>query len=93
LMCTYDTYIQPEINEIMSRKDFILVFFYSRLSNIFGYQAAVTITGLDLCLALTTFISEGSFKCHTYCDTGPQIIQSHPQDRSVSPIFEFKLTT
>jgi hypothetical protein len=24
---------------------------------------------LDLCLALTAFSSEGSFTCHTYCDT------------------------
>jgi hypothetical protein len=43
---------------------------------IFSYLATVTITGdgaanLDQCLALTAFSSEGSFTCHTYCDTGP----------------------
>ena len=42
----------------------------------FSYLATVTIAGdraanLDLCLALMTFSSEGSFTCHTYCDTGP----------------------
>jgi hypothetical protein len=41
----------------------------------FSYLATVIITGdrvanLDLCLALTAFSSEGSFTCHTYCDTG-----------------------
>jgi hypothetical protein len=42
----------------------------------FSYLATVTIAGdraanLDLCLALAAFSSEGSFTCHTYCDTGP----------------------
>jgi hypothetical protein len=42
----------------------------------FSYLATVTIAGdraanLDLCLGLTAFSSEGSFTCHTYCDTGP----------------------
>jgi hypothetical protein len=52
----------------------------------FSYPAAVTITGvraanLDLCFALMAFSSEGSFSCHTYCDTGPRFIPSHPKDR------------
>jgi hypothetical protein len=51
----------------------------------FSYMATVTITGdgaanLDLCLALTAFSSEGSFTCHTYCDTGPPFFRSHPKD-------------
>jgi hypothetical protein len=42
----------------------------------FSYLATVTITGeraanFDLCLALKAFNGEGSFTCHTYCDTGP----------------------
>jgi hypothetical protein len=42
----------------------------------FSYLATVTIAGdgaanLDLYLALTAVSSEGSFTCHTYCDTGP----------------------
>jgi hypothetical protein len=41
---------------------------------LFSYLVTVTIAGdraanLDLCLALTPFSSEGSFTCHTYCDT------------------------
>jgi hypothetical protein len=24
---------------------------------------------------------EGSLSCHTYCDTGPRFIRSHPKDR------------
>jgi hypothetical protein len=40
----------------------------------FSYQVAVTIIGgraanLDLCLALMAVRSEGSFMCHTCCDT------------------------
>jgi hypothetical protein len=51
----------------------------------FSYLAAVTITGdraadLHLCLALTAFSSEGSFTCHTYCDTGPSVLRSYPKD-------------
>jgi hypothetical protein len=41
---------------------------YKRLSNLFSYLAAITITGdravnLDLCLALMAFSSEGSCMC------------------------------
>jgi hypothetical protein len=51
----------------------------------FSYLATVTITGdgtanLDLCLALPAFSSEGSFKCHTYCDTGPPFPWSYLKD-------------
>jgi hypothetical protein len=55
----------------------------------FSYLATVTITGdraayyLDLCLALIclmAFTSEGSFMCHTYCDTGPLFLRSYPKD-------------
>jgi hypothetical protein len=51
----------------------------------FSYLATVTIAGdrtanLDLCLALMTFSSEGSFTCHTYCDTGPLFLRSYSKD-------------
>jgi hypothetical protein len=51
----------------------------------FSYLAILTIAGdraanLDLCLALTAFSSEGSFTCHTYCDTGPPFLRSYPKD-------------
>jgi hypothetical protein len=30
---------------------------------------------------------EGSLSCHTYCDTGPRFIRSHPKDRPIqSPL-------
>jgi hypothetical protein len=53
----------------------------SRTSNCFSYLATFTITddraaNLNLCSALTAFSSEGSFTCHTYCDTGPPFIRS-----------------
>jgi hypothetical protein len=35
---------------------------------------------LDLCLELTSFRSEGSFTCHTNCDTGPPFLRSYPKD-------------
>jgi hypothetical protein len=51
----------------------------------FSYLATVTITGdraanLDICLALVAFSSEGSFTCHTYCDTGPPFLRSYPKN-------------
>jgi hypothetical protein len=51
----------------------------------FSYLATVTIAGdraanLDLCLALTAFSSEGSFTCHTYCDTKSPFLRSYPKD-------------
>jgi hypothetical protein len=50
----------------------------------FSYPAAVTsdrAANLDLCLALVSFSSEGSFSYHTYCDAGLQFIRPHPKDR------------
>jgi hypothetical protein len=51
----------------------------------FSYLATVTITddgaaNLVLCLALAAFSSEGSFTCHTYCDTGPPLLRSCRKD-------------
>jgi hypothetical protein len=51
----------------------------------FSYLATVTITSdravnLDICLALTAFSNEGSYMCHTYCDTGPPFIKSYLKD-------------
>jgi hypothetical protein len=63
---------------------FVFVCFESH-EQFFSYLATVAITGdraanLDLCLALTAFSSEGSFTCHTYCDTGPPFLRSYPKD-------------
>jgi hypothetical protein len=56
-----------------------------------SYLATVTIAGdraanLDLCLALTAFSSEGSFTCHTYCDTGHLFLRSYPKDPWFYPL-------
>jgi hypothetical protein len=38
-------------------------------------------TGLqNLCLVFTAFSIEGSFTCHTHCDTGPPFLRSYPKD-------------
>jgi hypothetical protein len=64
---------------------FVCLFYFESHEQFFSYLATVTITGdkaanLDLCLALTAFSSEGSFTCHTYCDTGPPFLRSYPKD-------------
>jgi hypothetical protein len=64
---------------------FVCLFCFESHEQFFSYLATVTIFGdraanLDLCLALTTFSSEGSFTCHTYCDTGPPFLRSYPKD-------------
>jgi hypothetical protein len=60
-----------------------------------SYSAAVTITGdraadLDLNLACVAFSSDGSFTCHTCCDTGPQFILSRANNRSTRPTAGFE---
>jgi hypothetical protein len=39
--------------------------------------------------------SEGSFTCHTFCDTGPQfiVIRSHLKDRNLCPTVGFEPVT
>jgi hypothetical protein len=58
-------------------QDFICLFIAEQS---FSYPSAVSITedgiaNTDLCLALVAFSSEGSFTCHTCCDTEPEFIQ------------------
>jgi hypothetical protein len=64
---------------------FVCLFYFESHEQCFSYLATVTITGdsaanLDLCLALTAFSSDGSFRCHSYCDTGPPLLRSYPKD-------------
>jgi hypothetical protein len=64
---------------------FCLLVWFESQEQFFSYPAAVTITGgraanLYLCLALTALSNEGSFTCHTYCDTGPSFLRSYPKD-------------
>jgi hypothetical protein len=47
---------------------------------------------VDYCLVLMALSSEDSFTCHTYCDTGPLFIQSHPKDRHPCSTVGFELT-
>jgi hypothetical protein len=57
------------------KKCFVCLFvLFESQEHFFSYLATVTITGdraanLELCLALTTFSRDGSFRFHTYCDT------------------------
>jgi hypothetical protein len=36
-------------------------------------------TNLDILLALMAFSNEGSFTCHTCCDTGPPLLRKYPK--------------
>jgi hypothetical protein len=72
-----------------------IVWFFIAAWACFSYPATDTITGdraanLDPCLALLAFSSEGSFSCHTYCDTGPRFIRSHLKDRHPRPTVGFE---
>jgi hypothetical protein len=58
---------------------FVCLFYFESHEQLYSYLATVTIAHLDVCLALTAF--EGSFTCHTYCDTGPpffKVISERP---------------
>jgi hypothetical protein len=65
---------------------YVCLFWIARA--IFSYLATVTITGdraakfrpMHSTVALTALSSEGSFMCHTYCDTGPLFLRSYPKD-------------
>jgi hypothetical protein len=64
----------------------------------FSNLSAVTITAdgaadLDLCIALMTFCTESYFMWHTFCDTGPRSIQSHPKDWHPRPTLVFEPAT
>jgi hypothetical protein len=66
-------------------KLFVCLINFESHEQFFSYLATVTIAGdravnLDICLALTAFSDEGSFTCHTYCDTGPLFLRSFPKD-------------
>jgi hypothetical protein len=66
---------------------FLVCLFFESHEQFFSYLETVTITGdgaanldLHVCFALTAFSSEGSFTCHTNCDTGPPFLRSYPKD-------------
>ena len=86
------------IKLVLKKQGIYCLFVYSLPEQFFSYPAAVAITGdgaanLDLCLALMAFSSEGSFSCHTYCDTGPRFMLSHPKGRHPRPTVGFELGT
>jgi hypothetical protein len=57
---------------------------------VYSCQSNDRATNLDLCFALKAFSSEGSFSCHTYCDTGPQFTWSHPKEQHPRPTVGFE---
>jgi hypothetical protein len=76
---------------------FALFICFESHEQFFSYLATVTIAGdrvanLDLCLALTAFSSEGSFTCHTYCNTKPPFLRSYPKDPWFYPLNAVLLT-
>jgi hypothetical protein len=61
----------------------ICLFVYSRTSNFSAIWrlSPLPVTGLQILAyawRLGQLSREGSLSCHTYCDTGPRIIRSHP---------------
>jgi hypothetical protein len=60
---------------IRKKLDVYLFDYFEPHEEFFSYLAAVIITDDRATnLALTAFSSEGSFTCHTYCDTGPRLL-------------------
>jgi hypothetical protein len=53
----------------------VLIFQISGGCHLYWWQA-----NLDLCFELAAFSNEGSFTCHTYCDTVPLFLKSYPKD-------------
>jgi hypothetical protein len=83
LVVSYDTHRDVEDLFYADPHGFVICFelheeYYSHLAtdSINGDRAA----NLDLCLALMAFSSEGSFTCHTYCDTGPPFLRLYPKN-------------
>jgi hypothetical protein len=65
---------------------FVCLFAYSHTSNFSAiwWLSLLPVTGLQIlaCARRSGPLSrEGSLSCHTYCDTGPRFIWSHPKDR------------
>jgi hypothetical protein len=59
---------------VNNQSPFVCLFSFESHEQFLSYLATVTISGdraanFDLCLALTAFRSDGSFTCHTYCDS------------------------
>jgi hypothetical protein len=79
-------FLKEKIPKLDTRiRNFVCLFCCESHEQFFSYLATVTITGdktanLYVCLALTAFSSEGSFTCHTYCDTGTPFLRLYPKD-------------
>jgi hypothetical protein len=77
---------------------FVSLFVYSRTSNFSAIWqlSLLPVTGLQI-LAYAwrsgLLSREESLSCHTYCDTGPQFIRSHPKDRHLRPTVGFETPT
>jgi hypothetical protein len=102
----YDISISPSVSRWNAVKYFIawsmslFVYWlvYSRTCNFSAIWrlSPLPVTGLQI-LAYArrsgSLSREGSLSCHTYCDTGPRFIQSHPKDRHLSPTVGFEPPT
>jgi hypothetical protein len=82
----------------LSRKKFVCLFVYSHTSSFSAiwWLSPLPVTGLQI-LAYARrsgpLSREGSLSCHTYCDTGPRFIRSHPKDRHPRPTLGFEPPT
>jgi hypothetical protein len=63
-------------------------FVYSCTSNFSAIWRLSPLPVTGLCSA--PLRREGSLSCHTYCDTGPRFIRSHPKDRYLHPTVGFE---
>jgi hypothetical protein len=73
---------------------FVCLFFYSHksISSAIWWLSSLPVTGLQIkaCARCSGPLRrEWSLLYHTYCDTGPRFIQSHPKDRHPCPTVGF----
>jgi hypothetical protein len=86
---------QNEENTHFQSLVIICLFVYSHTSNFSAIWrlSPLPVTGLQI-LAYARrsgpLSREGSLSCHTYSDTGPRFIQSHPKDRHLLPTVGFE---
>jgi hypothetical protein len=77
------------------KKKCVRLFFYSHTGNFLAiwWLSPLPVTGLHI-LAYARrsgpLSREGSLSCHTYCDTGPWFIRSHPKDLHPRPTMRFE---
>jgi hypothetical protein len=81
----FDLSITEETWVVEMRIWFICFFVFSRTRNFSAVWrlSPLPVTGLQIlpyARCSVPLSREGSLSCHTYCDTGPRFIRSHPKD-------------